>query len=211
MTQYNILNVKLSNSHLNKFKSAMKNENEVVLRLSSNMVGDNETNFPHKLLLTNRQVSNLRKAFANHLSADIKLSKTQLSKMIQSGGFLSRLLGPLLKTGLPLIKNVTKPLAKSVLIPLGLTAAASEAGAGIHKKIFGSGHNHPSHNTTLIISNDKIGDIIKIVKSLEDSGLLLKGVTKTVQNEAKEQQRGFLSTFVIRYNRCKFIRKSFNR
>ena len=98
------------------------------------MVGDNETNFPHKLLLTKRQVTNLRKAFANYLSTDIKLSKTQLSKMIQSGGFLGRLLGPLLKTGLPLIKNVIKPLAKSVLIPLGLTAAVSAADAGIHKK-----------------------------------------------------------------------------
>ena len=133
MSQYNSLNVKLWNSQLNKFKSAIKNENEGVLRLSSNMAGDNETNFPHKLLLTNRQVSNLRKAFANHLSADIKLSKTQLSKMIQSGGFLGRLLGLLLKSGLPLIKNVIKPLAKSVLIPLRLTAA-SAAGAGIHKK-----------------------------------------------------------------------------
>ena len=69
------------------------------------MVGDNETDFPHKILLANRQVSNLRKAFANHLSADIKLSITQLSKMIQSGEFLSRLLRPLLKTGLPLIKS----------------------------------------------------------------------------------------------------------
>ena len=97
------------------------------------MIGDNETNFPHKLLLTNRQVANLRKAFANYLSTDIKLSKTQLSKMIQSGGFLGRLLGPLLKTGLPLISNVTKPLAKSVLTPLGLTAAASAADAGMHK------------------------------------------------------------------------------
>ena len=124
MRQYNSLNAKLSSSQLNKFKLAIKNEAEVVLRLSSNMIGENETNFPHKLL-TNRQVSNLRKAFANHLSADIKLSKTQLSKMIQSGGFLGRLLGPLLKTGLPLIKNVSKPLAKSVLIPSGLTAAAS--------------------------------------------------------------------------------------
>ena len=76
MTQYNCLNVKLSYSQLNIFKSAIKNENELVLRLSSNMVGDNENNFPHKLLLTNRQVSNLCKAFANHLSADIKLSKT---------------------------------------------------------------------------------------------------------------------------------------
>ena len=87
MTQYNSLNVKLSNSQLNKLKSAIKNETEVVLRLSSNMIGDNETNFPHKLLLTNRQVANLRKAFANNLSTEIKLSKTQLSKMIQSGGF----------------------------------------------------------------------------------------------------------------------------
>ena len=134
MIQYNSLNVKLSNSQLNKLKSAITKESEVVLRLLSNMIGDNESNFPHKLLLTNRKVANLRKAFANYLSTDIKLSKTQLSKMIQSGGFLGRLLGPLLKTGLPLIKNVIKPLAKSVLIPLGLTAAASAADAGIHKK-----------------------------------------------------------------------------
>ena len=187
MTQYNCLNVKLSNSQLNKFKSATKNENEV-LRLSPNMIGDNETNFPHKLLLTNRQVSNLRKAFANHLSTDIKLSKIQLSKIIQSGGFLGRLLCPLLKTGLPLMKNLIKPLAKSLLIPLGLTAAASAADAGIHKKILGSGHM-----TTLIISNDDIHDIIKIAKSLEDSGLLVKEVTERVQNEVKEQKGGFLS------------------
>ena len=79
MTQYNSLNVKLSNSQLNKLKSAIKNENEVVLRLSSNMIGDNEINFPHKLLLTNRKVANLRKAFANYLSTNIKSSKTQLS------------------------------------------------------------------------------------------------------------------------------------
>ena len=133
MIQYNRLNVKLSNLQLNRFKSAIKNETALVLRLSSNMIGDNENNFPHKLLLTNTQVSNLRKTFANNSSANIKLSKTQLSKMIQSGGFLGKLLGPLLKTGLPLISNVIKPLAKSVLIPLGLTAAAA-ADAGIHKK-----------------------------------------------------------------------------
>ena len=78
------------------------------------MIGDNKSNFPHNVLITNRQVANLRKAFGNHLSTDIKLSKTQLSKMIQSGGFLDRLLGPLLKTGLPLIKNMIKPLAKMV-------------------------------------------------------------------------------------------------
>ena len=104
MTQYNSLNIKLSNSQLNKFKSTIKNETEVFLRLSSNIIGDNETNFPHKLLLTNRQVSNLRQSSANNSSTDVKLSKPQLSKMTQSGGFLSKLLGPLLKTGLPLKK-----------------------------------------------------------------------------------------------------------
>ena len=134
MTQYNSVNVKLSNSQLNKLKAAIKNETEVVLRPSSNMIGDNQGDFPDNLLLTNRQVANLRKAFANYLSTDIKFSKTQLSKMIQSGGFPVRLLGPLLKTGLPLIKNGIKPSAKSVLIPLGLTAAASAAVVGIHKK-----------------------------------------------------------------------------
>ena len=193
MTQCNSLNVKLSNSQLNKLKSAIKNETDVVLRLSSNMVsnsGDN-TNFPHELLLTNRQVANIRKAFANNLSTDIKFSKAQLSKRIQSGGFLGKLLGPLLKTGLPLIKSVIKPLAKSVLVPLGLTAAASAADAGIHKKILGSGSDN--NNTILIISNDEMDDILKIVKSLEDSGVLLKGVSETIQNEAKEQRGGFLS------------------
>ena len=136
MTQYNSLNVKLSNSQLNKLKSAIKNENDVVLKLSSNMIGnsEDEINFPHELLLTNRQVANLRKAFAKHTSTDIKLSKTQLSKMIQSGVFLGTLLGPLLRTGLPIMKSVIKPLAKDVLVPLGLKAAASAADAGIHKK-----------------------------------------------------------------------------
>ena len=90
------------------------------------MVGnsDDETNFPNKLLLTSRQVTNLRRAFVNHTSTDIKLSKTQLSKMIQLGGFLGRLLGPLLRTGLPLMKSVILPIARSILIPLGLTVAA---------------------------------------------------------------------------------------
>ena len=191
MTQYNSLNVKLSNSQLNKLKSSIKNETDVVLRISSNMVGNSNdnTNFPNELLLTNRQVANIRKAVTKNTSIDIKLSKAQLSKMIQSEGFLGTLIDPLLKTGLPLMKSVIKPLAKSVLIPLGLTAAASGAGAGIHKKILGSGHS----NTTLIISNDEMDDILKIVKSLENSGVLLKCVNETIQNEAKEQRGGFLS------------------
>ena len=145
------------------------------------MVGNSNdnTNFTHELLLPNRQVANIRKAFAKNTSIDIKLSKTQLSKMIQSGGFFGRLLGPLLKTGLPLMKSVIKPLVKSVLIPLGSTAAASAADSGIHKKIL------RSNNTTLIISNNEMDDIFKIIKSLEDSGVLLKGVSETIQHEAK--------------------------
>ena len=100
------------------------------------MIGgsNDQTNFPHELLLTNRQVANLCKTFVNNSSADIKFSKTQFSKMIKLGQFLGRLLGPLLKAGLPLMKNIIKPLAKSVLIPLRLTTAASVADAGIPEK-----------------------------------------------------------------------------
>ena len=87
------------------------------------------------------------------------------------------------------MKSVIKSLAKSFLVPLGLTAGASTADAGIHKKILGSGHN----NTTLITSNDEVDDILKIGKSFEDSGVLLKGVGETIQNEAKEQRERFLS------------------
>ena len=129
MTQYNSLNVKLSNSQLNKLKSSIKNETDVVLRISSNMVGDN-TNFPHELFLTNRQVANIRKAFAKNTSIDIKLSKTQLSKMIQSGGFLGALLG---KLAGPLMK-VAVPLAKNVLAPLGISAAMSAIGEVLKKR-----------------------------------------------------------------------------
>ena len=118
-------------------KSAIKNKTEIALWLSANMNGnsDDKTNFPDQLLLINRHVVNLRKAFGNNSSTDIKLSKTQLSKMIQSGEFPGRLFGPLLKIGLPWLKNLIKPLGKSVLIPLGLTsAAASATDAEIHKK-----------------------------------------------------------------------------
>ena len=161
----------MSNSKLNKLRSGIKNGTDVTLEISSNVVGDSndENNFPHKLLLTNNtQVSRLPKAFANNSSGNIKLSKTQLHKIEQSRGLLGRRLGPLLKTGLPLMKNVLKPLAKSVLIPLGLTVAASATDAAIHKKMFGSGV------TTYTISNEKM----KIVKYLEESGLLIKGVIK---------------------------------
>ena len=185
MIQYNSLNVKLSNSQLNKLKSSIKNETDVVLRISSNMVSNSNdnSNFPHELLLTNGQVANIRKAFASHSLTDIKLSKNQLSKMIQSGGFLGNLLG---KLAGPLMK-VPMPLVKNVLAPLGLSAAMSAVDGSIKKKMLRSG------TTTLIISNDEMDDILKIVKSLEDSNVILKGVSETIQHEAKEQRGGFLS------------------
>ena len=155
------------------------------------MIGnsDDKINFQHELSLTNRQAANLREAFANNSSSDIKVSKNQLSNTLQSEGFLGRRIDPLLKPGLPLMKNLMKPLAKSVLIPIGLSAASPAADSEIHKKILRCG------TTTLIISNDETEDIIDIVKSLEDSGLLLKGVSETIQNETKEQKVGFLSMF----------------
>ena len=181
MIQYNTLNVILPHSQLNKLKCGIKNGTEVILKLSSNVVGDSndENNFPPELLLTNTQVLKFRKAFENGSSANIKLSKSQLHKIGQSGAFSGRLLGPLLKTRLTLVGNILKPSHKSVLIPLGLTAATSATDSAIHKKIFGSGV------TTLIIS--------KIISCLEESGLLINDVSQTIKNEAKKQKRGFLS------------------
>ena len=129
MTQYNTVNLKLSNWQLNELKSGMKNNTEAALKNSSNVVGhsNNENNFLHKLLLTNRQLPNFRKAFANNSSANIKLSKTQMQIIGQPGGFLDRLLEPLLRTGLRLLGNVLKSLIKSILIPPGSTAATDAA------------------------------------------------------------------------------------
>ena len=152
----------------------------------------------HELLLTRRQKTKLRNAF-NSMSVDIKLSKAQVNKIIQSGGFLGSLLrklaGPLMKAAIPLAKNV--------LAPLGITAAASAIDIGIQKKIHGSG------TTTLIISNEEMYDIMEIVQALEDSNILLKGVTKTIENEGKEQRWTF--KYAIRYSKCYFIRKSIIR
>ena len=184
MTQYNSLNVKLSNSQLNKLKSAIKNETDVVLRISSGIVGNSKdnTNFPHKLLLTDRQVANVRKTFANNLSTDVKFSKIQLLKMMQSGGFLGNLLSKL--TG-PLMK-VAMTLAKNVLASLGLTAAMSAIDGSIKKEMLGSG------TTTLIISNDEMNDIVEIVKSLENSGVLLQGLGKQSNMKLNNKEEDFL-------------------
>ena len=132
MVEYSKVNVKLSDSQIKKLKDAVEDNTRTTLRISLKIFNGN--NLSHELLLTTRQKAKVRNAFNNNMSADLKLSKAQINKIIQSGRFLSKLLGPLLKTGLPLIKNVIKPLAKIISIPLGLTAAASAADAGIHKK-----------------------------------------------------------------------------
>ena len=138
---------------------------------------------PHELLLTTRQKTKLRNAFNNNMPTDLKLSKAQISKIIQSGRFLrsilSKLAGPLMK--------VAVTFAKNILASLGITAAASVIDSRIQKKRHGSG------TATLIISNKEINYIMKIVQVLEDSNILLKGVSKRIKNETKEQKRGFLS------------------
>ena len=143
----------------------------------------NGSNLPHKLLLTTIQTTKLRNAIENNMATDIKLPKAQISKIIQSGGFLGSLLSQL--TG-PLIK-VSVPLAKNILALLGITAASSAIDGAIQKKILGSG------TTTLTISNEEINDIMKIIQALEDSDIPLKGVTKKIKNERKEQKGGVLS------------------
>ena len=135
---------------------------------------------PDELLLTTRQKRKLRNAFNNNMSTDLKLSKAQISKIIQSEGFLGSLLS---KLAIPLMKVAIR-LAKNVLATLEITAAASAIDAGI-QKIHGSGR------TTLIISNEEMNDIMKIVQALEDSNISLKGDTKIIKNETKEQKGGF--------------------
>ena len=141
----------------------------------------NENDLPHELLLITRQKTKLRNAFSN-MSTDIK---AQISIVIQSGGFLGSLLS---KLAVPLIR-VTVPLAKHILAPLEITATASAIDAEIQKKIHGSG------TTTLIISNNEMNDIIKIIQAPEDSNILMKRAIKTIKNEVKEQKRGFLGIY----------------
>ena len=166
MVEYSKVNVKLTNMQLKKLKTAVKNKTEKTLRMSLKMLNGN--NVPHELLLTTRQKTNLRNAFNNNMSSDLKLSKAQSSKIIQSGGFLgsllSKLAGPLMK--------VAVPLAKNILIPLGITAAASVVDGEI-KKIKKkktkqkTKKKHGSGTTTLIISYEEMNNIMKIVQPLK--------------------------------------------
>ena len=175
MVEYSKVNCKLTNVQLNKLK---KSNEGATLRLGIKTFNKDEV--PRELLLTTRQNTKLRNAINNNLATDIKLSKAQIKKLIQSGGFLGKLLSKLVG---PLMK-VVMPLAKNVLAPLGLTAAVSAIDGSIQKKIHGSG-------IKLIIEQEGMNDIMKIVEALENSGILLKEVTKT---------------YVTWYIRSKFIR-----
>ena len=181
MVEYKKANVTLSDTQLKKLKNAVKNKAGTTSRISLKMLNGN--NLPHKLLLTTRQKTKVRNALNNNMSINLKHSKAQISKIILSGGFLgallSKLAGPFMK--------IAFPLARNFLAPLGITAAASGIDDGIQKKIHGSG------NATLIISNEEMNDMMKIIQALEDSNILLNGVTKTIKNETKEQKRWFLS------------------
>ena len=184
MVQYSNVNAELTDTQLKKLKTAVKNKTGTTLRMNLKMLDGNDV--PYELLLTTRQKTKLRNALSNNISTDLKLSKAQILKIIQSGGFLglllSKLAGPLMKIAIPLAKNV--------LAPSGITAATSAIDAGIQKKINSSG------TTTLIISNEEMNDIMKIVQALEDFNILLKGVTKTIKIETKGQKGGFLSMFL---------------
>ena len=180
MVEYSKINCKLTNVQLNKLKKVVKSNEGATLTLGIRNFNENET--LHELLLTTRQNTKLRNAINNNSATDIKLSKAQIKKIIQSGGFLGKLLsklaGPLMKAALPLAKNV--------LALLGLTTAMSAIDGSIQKKIHSSG-------VKLIIEQEDMNDIMKIIKALENSGILLKGVSKTIKNEIKEQRGGFLS------------------
>ena len=180
MVEYSKVDCKLTNVQLNKLKKAVKSNEGVTLRLGIRNFNKDERS--HELLLTKRQNTKLRNVVNNNSATDIKLSKTQIKKKIQSGGFLGKLLSKLESQ----LMKVAMPLAKNVLAPLGLTAAMSAIDGSKQKKIHGSG-------VRLIIEQEDMKDIMKIIKALENSGILLKRVSKAIKNETKEQKGGFLS------------------
>ena len=165
MVEYTKVNVKLTNLQLSKLKKAVKNNDGATLRIS--IRNFNKEDLPNELLLTTRQNTKLRNAISNNMTTDLKLSKAQIKKMIQSGGFLCKLLSKLAGS----LMKVAMPFAKNVLVPLGLTGAMSAIDGSIQKKIHGSG------TAKLIIENEDMNDIMKIIEALENAGILLRGVS----------------------------------
>ena len=171
MIEGSIVNVKLRDTQLKKLKDSVKNKTGTILRMNLKIFDGSD--LPYELLLTTRQKTKLGNAFNSNMSTDLKLSKSQISRMIQYRGFLGSLLSeiarPLIKLAVPLANNILETSASAIYV-------------GIQKKI------HGSRTITLIISNEEMNDTMKVVQALEDSDILLKGVTKTIKNETKEQK-----------------------
>ena len=182
MVEYTKINCELTNVQLNKLKKSVKSNEGATLRLGIKNLNKNEV--PHELLLTTRKNTKLRNAINNNLTTDIKLSKAQIKKIIQSVGFLGKLLsklaGPLMKVALPLAKNV--------LAPLGLTAAMSTINGSIQKEIHGSG-------VKLTIEQEDMNDIMKTIEALENSGILLK--VKQLKMKLKNKEEDFLVCYLV--------------
>ena len=184
MVEYNKIKIKLPDWQLNKLNPAVTNYAKVTLRISMEMFEGNSLS--HELLLTTGQKTKPRNVFENSILTDTKFSKTQISNIIQYGGFLGSLLSKIVA---PLTKAAV-PLAKRSQALLWLTAAASAINEEIQRKI------HASRTTAVIIPNEQMNDTMKIVQVLKNSNILLKWISKTIENETKGQKRGFLRIFL---------------
>ena len=185
MASYQEARLKLTNTQLNKLKSAAKNNTGPILNVNKKNVEDEE--LPHELFLTIRQTTKITNAFANNMSTDIKLSKTQISKIIQSGGSFGSWLGNLRKKA---PTNIAIPLARDSS-PVLVSNLTSNAINKFERKISGKEAVRAGRGFYLFISNEDMNDIIKIIKSFEDSGVLIDGVTETVKHEIQKQKGRF--------------------
>ena len=187
MASYEEARVKLTNTQLNKLKCLTKNKTGTTLRITKKNFQDEE--LPHKLLLTTRQTIKVRNAFANNMSTDIKLSKAKISKIIQSGGFLGSWLGKtIIGLGKKVVTDLAIPFARDNLAGL-VSSITSNTINKFEKEVNGKGNVRAVKGFTLFISNEDMNDIIKIIKSLEDSRVLIYGVTETVKHEIKKDKK----------------------
>ena len=190
MANYQEVRVKLTNTQLKKIKIERKNKTGILLRINNKNFQDEK--FPNELFLTTRQTAKTRNAIAKNMSTDIKLSEAQLPKMIQSGGFLRNMLGNL---GKKIITDLANPLARDNL-PVLLSNLASNTINKFKRKVNGKGTVRAGKGFALFISNEDMNVIIKIIKSLEDLGVLIDGVTKAVKHEAEIKEGGFLGALL---------------
>ena len=187
MASYEEVRVKLTNTQLNKLKCLTKNKTGTTLRITKKNFQDEE--LPHKLLLTTRQTIKVRNAFANNMSTDIKLSKAKISKIIQSGGFLGSWLGKTIsELGKKVVTDLAIPFARDNLAGL-VSSITSNTINKFEKEVNGKGNVRAVKGFTLFILNEDMNDIIKIIKSLEDSRVLIYGVTETVKHEIKKDKK----------------------